>query len=252
VVHYCIGGLEIDVDPACLATNGKSIPGLSIAGEVADGGHGNDRLVGNPMLGGGVFGRVAGRHCAKDMRGNDFEERSIDDSSSGGLTGVVEGSKLAGGPFAGSTNKPAAPGCAAPAAGGSGSGGGYSIADVAKHTSKESCCVVVAGQVLDVTDSREDHSGGGLAIPASASKTSKGGSEPSAAQEVRPAIVAAARRMSPAAPASASQCFGFGGFEGRKEHTTSKEGSGPPGKEGASESVKEDFAGLDGNLAGAQ
>merc|ERR1719231_1283342 len=46
----------------------------------------------------------------------------------------------------------------------SGGGGGISMAEVAKHTTKESCWVVVNGQVLDVTKFLKDHPGGELAI----------------------------------------------------------------------------------------
>merc|ERR1719378_133896 len=45
-----------------------------------------------------------------------------------------------------------------------GGGGGITMAEVAKHTTKESCWVVVAGQVLDVTKFLKDHPGGELAI----------------------------------------------------------------------------------------
>merc|ERR1712057_23228 len=37
VIHYCMGGLEIDVNSAVLGANGKAIPGLYCAGEVAGG-----------------------------------------------------------------------------------------------------------------------------------------------------------------------------------------------------------------------
>merc|ERR1711866_18540 len=50
VIHYCMGGLEIDVNSACIGTNGKAIPGLYAAGEVAGGVHGNNRLGGNSLL----------------------------------------------------------------------------------------------------------------------------------------------------------------------------------------------------------
>merc|ERR1719443_1615016 len=40
----------------------------------------------------------------------------------------------------------------------------YSLAEVAKHVSKESCWVVVSGKVLDVTKFLKDHPGGELAI----------------------------------------------------------------------------------------
>merc|ERR1719313_2723759 len=45
-----------------------------------------------------------------------------------------------------------------------GGGGGYSMEEVAKHTSKTDCWVVVSGQVLDVTKFLGEHPGGELAI----------------------------------------------------------------------------------------
>merc|ERR1719277_1435277 len=51
----------------------------------------------------------------------------------------------------------------AKAAGGDG-GGGYSMEEVAKHTSKTDCWVVVSGQVLNVTKFLGEHPGGELAI----------------------------------------------------------------------------------------
>merc|ERR1719270_3204846 len=60
VIHYCMGGLEIDTDSAVLSTStGVAIPGLYAAGEVAGGVHGNNRLGGNSLLDCVVFGRVA-------------------------------------------------------------------------------------------------------------------------------------------------------------------------------------------------
>merc|ERR1712226_1388448 len=58
VIHYCMGGLEIDCDSAVLDKDGKAIPGLYAAGEVAGGVHGNNRLGGNSLLDCVVFGRV--------------------------------------------------------------------------------------------------------------------------------------------------------------------------------------------------
>merc|ERR1739848_489037 len=60
VIHYCMGGLEIDVNSMCMDGNGKGINGLYAAGEVAGGVHGNNRLGGNSLLDCVVFGRVAG------------------------------------------------------------------------------------------------------------------------------------------------------------------------------------------------
>merc|ERR1712072_1024702 len=93
VIHYCMGGLEIDVDSQCLDAKGKKIPGLYAAGEVAGGVHGNNRLGGNSLLDCVVFGRVAGRHCTLQMNGK-IVETSLDKISGGGLSGAVQASKL--------------------------------------------------------------------------------------------------------------------------------------------------------------
>merc|ERR1711933_446885 len=45
-----------------------------------------------------------------------------------------------------------------------GDAGGYSMEEVAKHTSKTDCWVVVSGQVLNVTKFLGEHPGGELAI----------------------------------------------------------------------------------------
>merc|ERR1712070_1219830 len=43
-------------------------------------------------------------------------------------------------------------------------GGGFTLAEVAKHTTKTDCWVVVSGQVLNVTSFLSQHPGGELAI----------------------------------------------------------------------------------------
>merc|ERR1719230_2438813 len=64
VIHYCMGGLEIDTNSNIVDNRGMAIPGLYAAGEVAGGVHGNNRLGGNSLLDCVVFGRVAGKACA--------------------------------------------------------------------------------------------------------------------------------------------------------------------------------------------
>jgi len=76
VIHYCMGGLEIDCDSAVLGKGGKVIPGLYAAGEVAGGVHGNNRLGGNSLLDCVVFGRVAAVAACKWMFGDKDEFRS--------------------------------------------------------------------------------------------------------------------------------------------------------------------------------
>mmetsp|Transcript_23358 Transcript_23358/g.64700 ORF Transcript_23358/g.64700 Transcript_23358/m.64700 type:complete len:509 (-) Transcript_23358:100-1626(-) len=75
VIHYCMGGLEIDVDSAVLGPDGKAIPGLYAAGEVAGGVHGNNRLGGNSLLDCVVFGRVAAKAACKYMFGEEGQFR---------------------------------------------------------------------------------------------------------------------------------------------------------------------------------
>jgi len=99
VIHYCMGGLEIDTDSAVLGPGNKAIPGLYAAGEVAGGVHGNNRLGGNSLLDCVVFGRVAGKAAAKYMLGADMKDVDLVEVTGGGLTGAVEGSKLAGGSY---------------------------------------------------------------------------------------------------------------------------------------------------------
>merc|ERR1712045_980867 len=89
-----------------------------------------------------------------------MKETSLAQLSGGGLTGAVESSKFSGGSYEDSMNK-AAP---AAASGGGGGGGGYTMEEVAKHTSKSDCWVVVSGQVLNVTNFLSEHPGGELAI----------------------------------------------------------------------------------------
>merc|ERR1711968_402584 len=76
IIHYCMGGLEIDVNSNVVGPNGP-IKGLYAAGEVAGGVHGNNRLGGNSLLDCVVFGRVAGRFCADWMFGKDGKFRQF-------------------------------------------------------------------------------------------------------------------------------------------------------------------------------
>merc|ERR1712241_972800 len=75
VIHYCMGGLEIDCDSAVYGQDGNIIPGLYAAGEVAGGVHGNNRLGGNSLLDCVVFGRVAAKAACKWMFGDEDEFR---------------------------------------------------------------------------------------------------------------------------------------------------------------------------------
>merc|ERR1712204_128978 len=98
VIHYCMGGLEIDCDSAVYSQDGNIIPGLYAAGEVAGGVHGNNRLGGNSLLDCVVFGRVAAQAACKWMFG-ECTPVDLDKLTGGGLSGAVTASKLAGGSY---------------------------------------------------------------------------------------------------------------------------------------------------------
>jgi succinate dehydrogenase/fumarate reductase flavoprotein subunit len=65
VIHYCMGGLEINDDSEVLGAGGKVMGGLYAGGEAAGGVHGSNRLGGNSLLDCVVFGRVSGRAAAR-------------------------------------------------------------------------------------------------------------------------------------------------------------------------------------------
>merc|ERR1719399_2557228 len=109
VIHYCMGGLEIDVNSNVVGPKGP-IKGLYAAGEVAGGVHGNNRLGGNSLLDCVVFGRLSGTNAAKYMLGADAKPTDLAELSGGGLTGEVTGSKMAGGSYEDDMNKGAGAG----------------------------------------------------------------------------------------------------------------------------------------------
>jgi len=148
VIHYCMGGLEID-QYSRVIKNGKGVNGLYAAGEIAGGVHGNNRLGGNSLLDCVVFGRVAGKHCAEWMMPQ-LVPTSLDELS-GAMKAGAAGAAAGG----------AEGGAAAPAAKALPQ---FELDEVAKHTTKSDCWVVLHGRVLNVTDFLGDHPGGELAI----------------------------------------------------------------------------------------
>ncbi|KAL4252621.1 Fumarate reductase [Abortiporus biennis] len=155
VLHYTMGGLEIDPESRVVGKDGKPIPGLFAAGEVAGGVHGANRLGGSSLLGCVVFGRVSGDSAAAYLlnRIGPLAEKAA------GRLGAVAGHLGAE-----SSSKPAAaaPSPAAPAP--SSGKREFTVEEVAKHNKKDDIWVIVDGQVLDVTKFLPDHPGGEKAI----------------------------------------------------------------------------------------
>jgi flavocytochrome c len=151
VIHYCMGGLEIDGIGAVLGKDNKPIPGLYAAGEVSGGVHGNNRLGGNALLECVVFGRLTGKAAAEYAYGKEGIKMTNFNDIAAPLAPAAAPAK----PVA------AAPVVAAAVPSGKGL---LTMEEVAKHNTKGDCWVVVNGQVLDVTSFLPEHPGGELAI----------------------------------------------------------------------------------------
>ncbi|KAF8549028.1 Flavocytochrome c [Imleria badia] len=157
VLHYTMGGLEIDAESRVIGNEGKPILGLFAAGEVAGGVHGANRLGGSSLLGCVVFGRVSGDSAAAYL----LQTTSAVIEKAGGRLGALAG-QLAPQPSASQTTPSAsAPSAVAPS---SSAAKEFTTADVAKHNKKDDIWVIVNGQVLDVTSFLPDHPGGEKAI----------------------------------------------------------------------------------------
>lgn len=148
VLHYTMGGLEIDQESRVLDKLGKPIPGLFAAGEVAGGVHGANRLGGSSLLGCVVFGRVSGDSAAAYQ----LQTTSAAIQKAGGRLSALAG-QLSSTPSPSSPSPSTTPaGPAAPAAPtGASASGQFTLAEVAKHNKKDDVWVVIDGQVLDVT-----------------------------------------------------------------------------------------------------
>ena len=157
VLHYTMGGLEIDAESRVLDTAGKPIPGLFASGEVAGGVHGANRLGGSSLLGCVVFGRVSGASAASYL----LQKIGPLAEKAAGRLGAV--ASHLGSP-APSSSSPSSPPSPAPASTSSSSGGAWTAAEVAKHNKKDDCWVIIDGKVLDVTAFLPDHPGGEKAI----------------------------------------------------------------------------------------
>ncbi|EOD50467.1 Cytochrome b5 [Neofusicoccum parvum] len=65
VLHFTMGGIEINDQAQVLGKDGKPFDGLFVCGELAGGVHGANRLGGSSLLGCVVYGRVAGESASK-------------------------------------------------------------------------------------------------------------------------------------------------------------------------------------------
>ncbi|KAH7313563.1 FAD binding domain-containing protein [Stachybotrys elegans] len=185
VLHFTMGGIEINDKAQVLNQDKQPFEGLFACGEVAGGVHGANRLGGSSLLGCVVYGRVAGDTAsnylfqqALNNAGGSAASRlgqislHLDPSTPGRLT--VEwangGASTTGGA---PTTSAAGP---TPVQGGAKADKPndpksftipekeFTMEEIAKHNKKDDLWVVVKGVVMDLTNWLDEHPGGPQAI----------------------------------------------------------------------------------------
>ncbi|RPB20218.1 Flavocytochrome c [Terfezia boudieri ATCC MYA-4762] len=190
VLHFTMGGIEINDKSEVLNSEGTPFEALYACGEVAGGVHGANRLGGSSLLGCVVYGRVAGDSASQYQfqsvlsgATSTAQQRlgqislHIDPSNPGRITVDWTGSAASGakqeqpggqiaaqavlsdeGKDPGTVAKPKDPKeFTIP-------GKEYTMEEVSKHNKKSDCWVVVKDVVMDLTNFLEDHPGGANAI----------------------------------------------------------------------------------------
>merc|ERR1711939_832141 len=194
VLHFTMGGIEIDDQARCLNGDSKQpFDGLFVCGELAGGVHGANRLGGSSLLGCVVYGRVAGDSASKYLfqqvlNGGMSTAASrlgqvslhIDPNQPGKVS--VEWANGVG-----ATDEPAisqqSQSSAAPVLSPKADSKDpakvsapskkqefkipdqeYSLEEVAKHNKKEDLWIAVKGIVMNVTDWVDEHPGGPQAL----------------------------------------------------------------------------------------
>ncbi|BFZ55956.1 Osmotic growth protein [Savitreella phatthalungensis] len=186
VLHYTMGGVEINDQSQVINEQGKPIEGLFACGELAGGVHGANRLGGSSLLGCVVFGRVAGDSASSYLlqtlstgtaaarlgQVSQHINLSIDPNSKNitisfggeGVQAVASSGASAGPAVEAASSEPHPDDTDSPAPGAPKELKQYSLADVAKHNKDGDMWVAVGGKVIDVWDFLEDHPGGPAAI----------------------------------------------------------------------------------------
>ncbi|KAI0881503.1 Flavocytochrome c [Annulohypoxylon maeteangense] len=191
VLHFTMGGIEINDKAQVLNKEQKPFEGLYACGELAGGVHGANRLGGSSLLGCVVYGRVAG-----DSASNYLFQEALSGASTGAAqrlgqislhidpsqpnkVSIEWGSGASSSPAVAVGQQTSATGPTPTAEGGKSSQPAakpqsakkfevpskeFTIEEVAKHNKKDDLWVVVKGVVMDLTNWLEEHPGGPNAI----------------------------------------------------------------------------------------
>jgi succinate dehydrogenase/fumarate reductase flavoprotein subunit len=146
VLHYTMGGIRMDEGGRVLREDGSVIEGLSAAGEVTGGVHGNNRLGGNSLLECTVFGSIVGERLP-------IASLEAPPTLAAGLPAAA----------AAAAPLPAAGGVAAEGADASAAAAALrtvSAEELAAHNSWQSCWVALHGKVYDFTAFLDEHPAG--------------------------------------------------------------------------------------------
>ena len=178
VLHFTMGGIEINDKAQVLNKEQKPFDGLFACGELAGGVHGANRLGGSSLLGCVVYGRVAGDTASnylfqQALKGSAGAARlgqialHIDPSTPGKI--AIEWETGAAGAAPKVQAAAASPAAAAKKETSEPKAftipeKEYTMEEVAKHNKKEDLWVVVKGVVLDLTNWLDDHPGGPQAL----------------------------------------------------------------------------------------
>ncbi|CRK33878.1 hypothetical protein BN1708_016290, partial [Verticillium longisporum] len=185
VLHFTMGGIEINDKAQVLNQEQKPFDGLFACGELAGGVHGANRLGGSSLLGCVVYGRVAGDTASnylfqKALTGATGASARVgqislhlDPSQPGRVTvewanGGVSGSS-------GDVPQQQTTAAAGPSPTGDAQKAGkskefsipekeFTMEEIAKHNTKDDLWVVVKGVVMDLSNWLEEHPGGPQAI----------------------------------------------------------------------------------------
>ena len=199
VLHFTMGGIEINDKAEVLNSEGKPFESLYACGELAGGVHGANRLGGSSLLGCVVYGRVAGSSASqflfqKVITGgiSTASQRlgqislHIDPATPGKISiEWADGTSASGSSSVGGqkqdqqSQKSAAPVMKGDKADSKDPGKvskpndpadfkipeeQYSLEEVAKHNKKDDLWIAVKGIVLDVTNWLDEHPGGPQAL----------------------------------------------------------------------------------------